>query len=249
MLKIYPNGMIGYTEACHNQLFSGSDTLENYQKQLKLKGEDWYYKDIEISYIRNSIGHRCIDVSQLDFDNYIMFAGCSYTEGIGLELEKTYPYLLSKKLNCDYYNVAIGGTGIDAIIHNLTVWLNTYKKPKLLIVQWPHLLRSLLIGPVLPDETRELESMSIHDINYNKFLLAGDEIRYFQSIARLTKIKIDSFGLDTYHITRDELNNGNIGIKKSIPFNGGDYARDNHAGIISHAKLSEQLYQQISTKI
>lgn len=236
--------MIGYIEVCHNQLFSGSDTLENYRAKLKVKPADWYYRDVEISYIRNSIGHRCKDVSQLDFDNYIMFAGCSHTEGIGLELEKTYPYLLSEKLKCDYYNIAIGGAGLDTVMHNLTVWLNTYKKPKLLVLQWPHLLRSLIV-----DSTDQVKSISIHDDTYKNFLLVGDEIKYFQSIALLEKIKIDSFGLKTCHVTGNDSNVTNIGITKSAKFIELDQARDNHNGIMSHAMLAEKLYQQISTEM
>lgn len=248
MLEIYPNGLIGYQQDQCNQLFSGSDTIENYQKQLKVRPADWYYRDIEISYIRNSVGHRCIDISQLDFDNYIMFAGCSFTEGIGLELEKTYPYLLSKKLNCDYYNVALGGTGVDAIIHNLTIWINTYKKPKLLIVQWPHLLRGL-VADNIADSVNKIKIMSIHDETYKEFLLVGDKLKHFETVAKLAKIKIDSFGLKTYHIVRDDLNTTNIGITDLISFVGVDYARDIHRGILSHARLSEQLYQRISTGI
>jgi len=251
MLKIYPNGIIGYRKACHNQLFSGSDTLENYQAKLKVKPADWYYRDVEISYIRNSIGHRCKDVSQLDFDNYIMFAGCSHTEGIGLELEKTYPYLLSEKLKCDYYNIAIGGTGVDTIMHNLTVWLNTYKKPKLLVVQWPPLLRSVIAKNLMDNDPNQIRSFSIHDpdIGLKNFLLTGDEIKYFQSIALLGKIKIDSFGLKTYHVTDNYSNVTDIGITKSAKFIELDQARDNHYGIMSHAMLAEKLYQQISTEM
>ena len=45
-----------------------------------------------------------------DQDNYILFIGCSHTMGVGLELEKTYPHILSEKLKMDYYNLAVPAT-------------------------------------------------------------------------------------------------------------------------------------------
>ena len=52
---------------------------------------------------------------EIILNNYILFTGCSHTKGVGLALEDTYPYLLAQKLNCDYYNLALGGTGQDVM--------------------------------------------------------------------------------------------------------------------------------------
>jgi hypothetical protein len=237
MLELYPNGTIGYSPIHHNELFSGSDTLENYQKKLQSETVDWYYRDKKISYVRNSLGHRCIDISELDFDNYILFAGCSHTEGIGLELEKTYPYILSKKLECDYYNLSLGGTGIDAMIHNLTVWISRYKKPKLLVVQLPHALRAITIShhPLMG-------TINIHDDNHIEFLLSGDKLNYFNSVLELAKIKINSYNIETYYI--DATGGKNI-LEHSAALIKFDNARDNHLGIKSHSHLSEKLHNQI----
>ena len=138
------NDFLGYHPSLNKVFFSGSDTEELYQKNLMLQSKDWYYRTNEISYVRNTNGHRCKDIEDIDLDNYILFTGCSHTEGIGLKLEDTYPYLLSKKLNCDYYNLAVGGTGVDTLSYNITTWFAKIKKqPKLLVIQWPHLLRVL----------------------------------------------------------------------------------------------------------
>ena len=237
MLELYPNGTIGYRPTCHNELFSGSDTLENYQKKLKSAPADWYYKDKEISYKRNSLGHRCKDISELDFDNYILFAGCSHTEGIGLELEKTYPYLLSKKLECDYYNLSLGGTGVDTMIHNLTVWLAKYKKPKLLVVQFPHALRAITISQYPVTIT-----LSIHDTNHIEFLLSGDKLNYFSSVAELAKIKIDSYNIKTYYVN---TTGGKDIAKYSAALLNLDNARDIHLGIKSNSHLADNLFRQL----
>jgi len=80
---------------------------------------------------------RCKPLSELDMDNYILFAGTSHTEGAGVDVEQSYPYLLSKYFNCDYFNLSISGTGTDVIEHNLLTWSYLFKdkQPKYLIVE------------------------------------------------------------------------------------------------------------------
>ena len=82
-----------------------------------------------------TLGSEDIDFSEdIDLDNYILVIGCSQTEGIGLKIEDTYPYLLSKNLNCDYYNLGICGTGIDVLNYNLVTWFTKIKKPPKLLI-------------------------------------------------------------------------------------------------------------------
>lgn len=115
-----------------------TDSEERYLESIKTQPNDWYYKDRSFTYSYNEYGHRSKNISDIDLDNYILFTGCSHTEGVGLELEKTYPYLVSQGLGCDYYNLGLGGTGIDVIEHNLVQWfLSVKKKPKHLFIQWP----------------------------------------------------------------------------------------------------------------
>lgn len=119
--------------------FSGSDTFEEFEKTIKNKSSNWYFYNKNISYVYNNYGHRCKNIEEIDFENYILFAGCSHTEGIANALEDTFPYLLSKQLNCDYYNLACGGTSAESQRHNLTVWLSKFMDkplPKYIIWQW-----------------------------------------------------------------------------------------------------------------
>jgi len=86
----------------------------------------------------NRFGHRCKDIADLDFDNYVLFAGCSHTEGVGVTLKQSFPYKVAKKLKCDYYNLGVGGGGIDAVEHNLLAWFTLYDKPpKYIFCEWP----------------------------------------------------------------------------------------------------------------
>ena len=95
------NDFLGYHPKEHNVRFSGTDTSKIFLENLKTQSNDWYYRSNIISYDRNSNGHRCKNIDEIDLNNYILFIGCSHTEGIGLKLEDTYPYLLSNKLECD----------------------------------------------------------------------------------------------------------------------------------------------------
>jgi hypothetical protein len=87
----------------------------------------------------NRFGHRCKEIADLDFDNYVLFAGCSHTEGVGVTLKQSFPYKVAKKLKCDYYNLGVGGGGIDAVEHNLLAWFTLYDKPpKYIFCEWPN---------------------------------------------------------------------------------------------------------------
>ena len=50
------NDFIGYEPLDHNVFFSGSDTEELYNKNLKSKSNDWYYRTNQIRYIVTATG-------------------------------------------------------------------------------------------------------------------------------------------------------------------------------------------------
>ena len=123
------NGFLGYRNSSEIEYFSGSDTEELFNENLRTKPVDWIYRTKQISYVRNKNGHRCNELEILK-NEYILYTGCSHTEGIGIALEDSYAYISSKNLGTDYYNLGLGGSGIDAMIYNLSVWFAiTPKKP------------------------------------------------------------------------------------------------------------------------
>jgi hypothetical protein len=114
-----------------------TDSEERFNNNLKTQPLEWIYRSLPITYDYNSLGFRCKNHSELN-DNYILFSGCSHTEGVGLPLETTYPYLVSKEMNMDYYNLAVGGSGPDILFKNMVLFLSLIKhKPKVVIIQWP----------------------------------------------------------------------------------------------------------------
>ena len=64
----------------------------------------------QIEYKNNSFGYRCEEFNH----QRILTLGCSNTHGHGMPMELTWPYLLSKKMNLSYSNLATGGDGIQA---------------------------------------------------------------------------------------------------------------------------------------
>lgn len=254
------NDFLGYHPKEHKVAFSGSDTTERFIANLKLQPEDWYYRNHPISYNRNKNGHRCKDIEDIDLDNYILFSGCSHTEGIGLRLEDTYAYLLSNKLNMDYYNLAIGGTGTDAVNYNIATWFAKVKKPpKLVVVQWPHHVRTTVKffeNPhnYMPEPWYNYGIWSSRDTSnknhkeIGNFLISGEDIGYFKSLRILAKTLVHNIAkCPIIEITTeyDELNVGEYQLKQI------DHARDislstppGHMGIKSELINSHLLYQK-----
>ena len=259
MFKIYDDKFIGYGKNHCNEAFSGSDKEVLFQENLKTKPMDWYYRNVAISYKRNSWGHRCKDIKDLDKNNYILTIGCSFTEGIGLEQEKTYTHVLAEKLNCDYYNLGLGGSGIDAVLHNLTMWLtNILDKPKLVIIQYPYWDRFVhfQLPPTSCDlKYNVLNTMTSHHENKTivKHLFgSSQEFNYFESVEMLSKLKIENL-LEYHQIPY--INVGmNYGSREKmrfkepfVLFKNMDSARDPHCGIESHATLASKLHLQYLT--
>lgn len=83
----------------------------------------------------NSRGHRCKDIEELNLHGYILFVGDNISLALDKPVEETYPYIVSKKLRMDYYNLSITNGGLDAIRYNLLTWNNIQPaKPKLIVV-------------------------------------------------------------------------------------------------------------------
>jgi hypothetical protein len=249
---LYPNGLIGYNPYNKTEVFSGSDSEELFKKNLETKPLDWYYRNVKITYERNSYGHRCKNASDINYDNYILFVGCSHTEGVGLELEHTYPYTLSKKLNCDYYNLALGGSGIDVAIHNLTVWLNTHKKPKYIVFQWPYWIRAASIAFNQYKDVKIIERLEMFSLHSNSeivnFMIAGNELKYFEAAAYLAKYKVKSYNIPVFHVSAANVENEKDFFDSNdqvVKFIRKDFARDEHFGIESNNDLMIDLYNKI----
>lgn len=234
---------LGYELLNQSRDFSGGDEEDTFLKNLSKQPADWYYRTSGISYDYNEYGHRCKNISEIDLDNYILFTGCSHTEGIGLALEDTYSYKVANELGCDYYNLAIGGTGIDVMMHNLVAWfLKVEKKPRHLVIQWPDETRFAIV-----DDHGNADPCGFWktDEEMLKFMYYADTINFFKSRRILSLLLTNLMGEDSNLIS--------INVLRQIPVDETplrleilDYARDmSHPGIESHKKLSEDILAYI----
>jgi len=88
------------------------------------------WEDVDITYDINEYGFR--SPSFYDSNNNIVFLGCSHTTGIGLPLEKTFPYLISEKLGMNLCNLSVPGRSNDTCYRLGSFWIPILK-PKVVI--------------------------------------------------------------------------------------------------------------------
>lgn len=223
--------------------FTGGDSEDLFIENLQKQPEDWYYRKANITYIRNKFGHRCKNIEELNLDNYILFAGCSHTAGIGLELEKSYPYIVSERLGVDYYNLSLPATGIDTMEYNVLTWLFTIAKPpKAVILQ-------------LPDHSRFLSKNENYDRflpygswtdddNCTKFIINAEDSGFFNARKRLALSLIEAVATCPVH--KIVFGNQSGYDDKCLYMRKVDRARDmSHSGIQSHKEFSEVLISAI----
>jgi hypothetical protein len=233
------NDYIGYDPFGHNTYFTGSDSEELYQQNLKTQPIDWYYRDKQIIYNRNSNGHRCKEVEDIDLDNYILFSGCSHSEGIGLKLEDSHPYLVSKSLGCDYYNLSLGGTGYDVLAHNLITWFAKVKsKPKVVVIQWPEYTRFISKSSSNVANSLMTYGSWSSEVGIDKFCVIGHDIGFFETRRTMVYTLIKNFikcPIIEVAYSNAIFNNDTVLLTPTRK----DYARDGmHFGILSNSKYA-----------
>ena len=118
------------------------DFFNDYDEKLKkINLENWYYKDSKIEYKYNEFGYRSDNLNLIEYKDYILTFGCSYSFGMGLHYEDTYSYTVAKSLDVKNINLSIPGSGIDYHKINTILFTNFFSKkrlPKLVIYQYPN---------------------------------------------------------------------------------------------------------------
>lgn len=244
-MKIH-NHFIGHDQTNCVLKFSSGDNEDMFIENLKSQPIDWYYRDKGISYSYNKNGHRCKNIEDINLNNYILFVGCSHTEGVGLELEKTYPYKLAQHYNCDYYNLSLASTGLDAVEYNLLSWFSLIKqKPKFVVIQWPD--HSRFLGAYPNYESLIPNGSWIKDEHGQRFISASEISGFFYARKYLTHQLITKI----VDVPMVEIMFNNIASYASInlTIRKLDLARDlSHTGIKSHQKITEDTIAYISDK-
>jgi hypothetical protein len=96
--------------------WSHGDNLTNFEKN---PNKD-FWNDIDISYVYNKQGFRCPDFEQFLGKKVNLALGCSFTEGIGLPIDRAWPGLIEKKLEYPLLNLGLAGSSADTVARILT---------------------------------------------------------------------------------------------------------------------------------
>jgi len=220
------------------------DSQEQYIENVISQPNDWYYKDKTITYSYNNHGHRSKDIEDVDLSNYILVLGCSHTVGVGLELEKTFPYLVAKGLNCDYYNFGISASGIDVLEYNLLTWLKKVNKnPKAIVIQWPDHTR---YASYFPGDENLIEKGSwTEDVDSTEFIVNSEDSGFFNARKLLTLKLIKN--LTTCPIVTGIFTSQPVFDTYNLYLRKVDKARDlSHAGIESHKNWTELILKEFA---
>lgn len=141
MNKHYPyiTARAGLTEK-----WSPSDDRYHYRETLR-NGQPNLYAPNSIDYKYNADGFRC-DEFTAHADISVVFVGCSITEGIGIHQSEVWATQVLENIRnktqktIPYWNLALGGTGIDTSA-NVLYWFSKKKKIDYIFANFPPVFR------------------------------------------------------------------------------------------------------------
>jgi hypothetical protein len=121
--------------------WNGTDTYERWQQNMqnsfnrqRLIEYKWT-TETAISYQYNSHGFRC---KEFDQEPCYLAIGCSHTEGTGLPIEQTWPFLLAQATNKSILNLGVGGSGFDTCVRILDHYIDKLNIQGVFLLQPAH---------------------------------------------------------------------------------------------------------------
>lgn len=108
------------------------------------------YKDKNIKYILNEYGLR-VPEKQTNYEESIMFLGCSQTFGVGINYEDTFSYKVTEQLSMNSINLGSPGRCPKACFRYASFWID-YFQPSIVIYCEPDVGRDEVIVDVGKDE-------------------------------------------------------------------------------------------------
>jgi len=210
--------------------------------------QDVDYTDKEIKYEFNSIGLRCPETTNKN--KRIIFAGGSFCFGTGVNLEDTFAYILSKKINADYINLS----DVDSLTE-LVDSLSKFKdyNPDYLIISDTRFISEIgWLRMYILDRTKEDNLKA--DPETKKFLMNcfqnhdDDVIKMFEAYCKnlFPNTKLIFVYCKRKHFTRDINFKYFTGLQITSE-DVLDIARDNaHPGPKTHNMVAQFLFKLLS---
>jgi len=116
--------------------FSGMDSEDLFNKNLKTQPSDWYYRTALVRYTTNKHGYRTKEFDDIDWANGIVLFGCSNVFGIGLDDEYTISNQLSKLINKPVINMGVGASSMTFSLHNAIILRERHPIPLAVVNLW-----------------------------------------------------------------------------------------------------------------
>lgn len=124
-----------------NKHFGYTDWEDLFQRNLVTMPEEWVWRTKELVYAPNSQGYRAPEWKDVDWNNSILFFGCSFVYGVGINAEDSCAHQLSLLANTPVVNLGCPG-GSPTFQWINTTLLHTYNvKPKAVVYYWPYTAR------------------------------------------------------------------------------------------------------------
>jgi hypothetical protein len=210
--------------------WSGSDSQESFKKN-PTQG----YTETSITYVHNSYGYREEEYDLTSKSN-ILCLGCSFTMGVGLKLEHSWPSILKKQFkDSNVYNFGLGGASSDTVVRILANVSSVFN-PHAVFILWPSSSRYELYQETQPVFYGTWNTNSAH------YDLMDDEHTYNnfcknKLIAELLQYK---YNFKLVSIESDNLTHDNafLQLSKNSP------ARDAHYGPNQHQEIARRFMEQ-----
>lgn len=107
------------------------------RKSIRIKCYDTDNSNL-IEYKFNDYGYRAsFDYESILDSEKIVCIGCSFTEGVGLDENETWPYLLSQKIGLPYLNLGIAGGSQGYVMWQIKNVLDTIQTDNIFVLSPP----------------------------------------------------------------------------------------------------------------
>ena len=146
-----------------------------------LRADNWHTSEhandfiFKYEFTNNSFSNKYRDRDHLGFDKkFIPCFGCSFTYGLFVPTEYTWPAFLKKLTDKNFLNLGVGGIGADAICNNLQLLYKTHRFEQCVIL-FPTFNRRIVETKL---EKLFLRFPSTLESTYNKFhYMTADRVR------------------------------------------------------------------------
>ena len=216
--------------------WSGSDKLTQWQHHMTdpkyfqfFKENNWEQPEA-ITYQYNSHGFRCAEFN--DTPSYLAL-GCSFTEGVGLAIEQSWPALLAQQLNQPVINLGVGASSLDTCFRLLDYYIDKLNILGVFVLEPPPDRFELFESGAPYGYCPQLHYTPHQELIYKQWILSDNNSYY--------NIKKNKYAMQCI------CNNNNIKLV-SLPFTAlcikvdfiSGYARDlMHPGPSSHIRVTD----------